>query len=289
MPLSPHYQSLINAFSEWLGLMGYAESSVYGHPRSAAEFMDFLETKEIKRLQKADARVVSAFFAELQTRQNKRRGGTLSPAYLNKYLQALKLLSRYVRESGLDELTIEQSSFSSHTKEQIALSSSEIKRLYEYCGSTPAGLRDRAMLAVYYGCGLRRREGEMLDVNDVLAAQNLLYVRYGKGNRERYVPMSPGVRADLMAWLEKGRPAYDPKDDALLISVRGKRLSGQMAYLRLKALCQKASIQEIGLHGLRHSIATHLLKAGMKLEEVATFLGHSSLESTQIYTHVRNG
>jgi integrase/recombinase XerD len=120
----------------------------------------------------------------------------------------------------------------------------------------------------------------------VLYTQNLLYVRHGKGSRERYVPMSPGVRADLMAWLEKGRPAYSPQDDALLISSRGKRLSGQMMGMRLKQLCKKADIREIGLHGLRHSIATHLLQAGMQLEEVATFLGHSSLASTQIYTHI---
>jgi integrase/recombinase XerD len=280
------HDTLLASFAEWLSLMGYVESSTYGYPRHVKDFLLFLEKKQIK-IQEADARSVSAFFVQLEKRPHKRSKGKLSVSYLNKHIQSLKLFSRYLRESSLGNLSVEQEYYANQPKEPLFLVRSEIELLYAQSGSAPSGLRDRAMLAVFYGCGLRRSEGEKLDVSDVLYTQNLLYVRHGKGSRERYVPMSPGVRGDLMAWLEKGRPAYSPQDEALLVSARGKRLSGQMMAMRLKQLCKKADIREIGLHGLRHSIATHLLQAGMKLEEVATFLGHSSLASTQIYTHIR--
>ncbi len=280
------HSTLLASFAEWLGLMGYAESSMYGHPRAVKEFLIFLENKSLK-LQEADAELVSVFFIQLEKRPHKRSKGKLSANYLNKHIQSLKLFSRFLRESDLGHLPVEQAYYVRQSKTPIVLVRSEIKLLYEQSGSAPSGLRDRAILAVFYGCGLRRNEGENLDVADVLYTQNLLYVRHGKGSRERYVPMSPGVRADLMAWLEKGRPAYNPQDDSLLISAQGKRLSGQMMGIRLKELCKQADIREVTLHSLRHSIATHLLQAGMKLEEVSTFLGHSSLESTQIYTHIK--
>ena len=156
------------------------------------------------------------------------------------------------------------------------------------------GLRDRAMMAVYYGCGLRRNEGVSLDVSDVLIKEKLLYVQKGKGYRERYVPMSEAVKEDLENYIHVGRNClltYGPqiKEQALFLSIRGKRMDGNSLIMRLKELVKVARINKsIGLHTLRHSIATHLLQSGMALENVSRFLGHQSLESTQIYTHMVN-
>ncbi|MBL6447629.1 tyrosine-type recombinase/integrase [Fulvivirga sp. 29W222] len=149
------------------------------------------------------------------------------------------------------------------------------------------------MLSVYYGCGLRRSEGVALNLSDINLDKNLLHVRKGKNYKERHVPISPASRRHLTQYIYDHRNTLlrYPQTDALFLSKRGTRLQGQSMILRLKALQQQSDsttlrAKEIGLHTLRHSIATHLLHSGMKLENISLFLGHSSLESTQIYTHL---
>jgi len=116
-------------------------------------------------------------------------------------------------------------------------------------------------------------------------------VRKGKNYKERYVPMTEAIKADLENYIYQAREQLqsfkETKNEALFISLKGTRLCGNSLLDRLKKLVKEAKIQkEIGLHTLRHSIATHLLQSGLSLEEVSQFLGHSSLESTQIYTHL---
>ncbi len=118
-----------------------------------------------------------------------------------------------------------------------------------------------------------------------------MHVRKGKGYKERFVPITAGGIQHLQNYLYDARPYFcNDKNEAFFVTQSGKRLGGTMMLIRLKQLIQltnnAALIQkEIHLHTLRHSIATHLLQNGMKLERIKEFLGHSSLESTQIYTH----
>jgi len=121
----------------------------------------------------------------------------------------------------------------------------------------------------------------------------LLYVREGKGAKRRVVPMSKQVQDDLKTYAYKERKALcpptggKPGETAFLIGHTGMRMSGDRAGKILKELLEKAEInREITLHSLRHSIATHLLEAGLDVENVREFLGHSHLESTQIYTRI---
>ena len=150
------------------------------------------------------------------------------------------------------------------------------------------------MLAVYYGCGLRRNEGVHLNLSDIDFDRSLLYVRKGKNHKERLVPISQASVKYLQAYIYDHRPELlrSGKSDALFIGYNhGTRMQGQSLLVRLKRLVLQTDSpelieKEVGLHTLRHSIATHLLAAGMKLESISRFLGHSSLESTQIYTHL---
>jgi site-specific recombinase XerD len=177
-----------------------------------------------------------------------------------------------------------------HQLVKTILTKQEIQQLYQVADQTVLGLRDRAILSVYYGCGLRRNEGVNLDVTDIQPDTNKILVRKGKGYKERFVPMTLAVKADLENYMLYARAilsAGKTDETAFFVNVKGTRLSGNMIYERLQQLKEKAGIiKDIGLHTLRHSIATHLLKDGMKIEMVSRFLGHSSLESTQIYTHL---
>ncbi|MBU0763610.1 MAG: tyrosine-type recombinase/integrase, partial [Bacteroidetes bacterium] len=120
------------------------------------------------------------------------------------------------------------------------------------------------------------------------------YVRKTKNNYERYVPMSRGVICDLERYLYDARPILlieGSNDTALFISERGGRISAFSMDKRLEQLKKKTVVlhhRPAGLHALRHSIATHLLQRGMEQENIALFLGHRSLDSTQVYTHIVN-
>ncbi|MEQ9006631.1 MAG: tyrosine-type recombinase/integrase, partial [Ekhidna sp.] len=141
---------------------------------------------------------------------------------------------------------------------------------------------------------LRRSEGVALDVVDVNFDRSVLHVRKGKNYKERFVPVSKTNLKYLSDYIYDHRPELlkGSKSDALFIGSNTiKRMQGQSLFVRLKRLQYYTGNvdlieKEIGLHTLRHSIATHLLKAGMKLESISRFLGHGSLESTQIYTHI---
>ena len=123
----------------------------------------------------------------------------------------------------------------------------------------------------------------------MLPDKNLLYIRKAKGGKQRYVPMVGQVKKDIISYLETTRPMLMDKQlhEVFFIGITGKPFSGSGLYERVRKLVEQVGIEKkIGLHTLRHSIATHLLASGMKLSEIAKFLGHSSLESTQIYTHI---
>ena len=140
--------------------------------------------------------------------------------------------------------------------------------------------------------GLRRNEGVHVDVPDINFDRSILHVRKGKAYKERLVPISKTSLKHLEEYIYDHRPILQTgNNQALFLSHQGQRVQGQTLNLRLRYLVSKTEIpelqeKEIGLHTLRHSIATHLLQAGMKLESISRFLGHSSLESTQIYTHL---
>lgn len=281
-------------FREWLGVLGYAETSVYGMPNHIREFLAYLEQQALLDIKAITPEIVDDYFDTLRHRINTRRGGGLSNSYLNKHLQALKRFSTYLRETEQGGFLIEVRTAKSERIIKDVLTVKDVLLLFKATEDDPLGLRDRALLSIYYGCGLRRTEGIQLDMDDVMFKRQLLYIRKGKGYTERYVPIKGNMIHYLADYINNGRTALlkeERQSEALLLNIRGKRISGQSMFLRLKRLQQltgdtKLMQKDIGLHSLRHSIATHLLMQGMKLERIAQFLGHRSIESTQIYAHI---
>ena len=146
---------------------------------------------------------------------------------------------------------------------------------------------DRAILSLYYGCGLRSKEGINLEPKELDFNKRLLYVKPSKNYQSRYVPMSQKVITDLKEYQEFAREVINPNSKYLLVGKTSLQVNGQFLNSRLKTLQEKANInKKASLHSLRHSIATHLLQQGMELEYIGDFLGHKRLDSTQIYTHI---
>ena len=152
----------------------------------------------------------------------------------------------------------------------------------------PLALRDRLIVELLYATGIRVSELCGLDVDDIDTGRRVLRV-LGKGNKQRTVPFGKPALAALNAWLSDGRPALVTGDSgpALLVGPRGKRLDPRQARTVVhQTVGAVDGAPDIGPHGLRHSAATHLLEGGADLRIVQELLGHSSLATTQLYTHV---
>jgi integrase/recombinase XerD len=304
--INPSFRYLEQSFKEWLDIMGYAPSSVYAMPLHVRELLHYLESKGINNIKELDAHHIKAHYNKLKERSNTRYGGGLSNNHLNKHIQALRKFTDYLRQVG--RLTLPEFSIRNEEADAKAipvLTEEEIQLLFKITYKTSPHYnlsaaqveamqaRDRAMLAIFYGCGLRRNEAVNVDVGDINFDRALVHVRKGKNYKERFVPISKASLKYLQEYIYDHRPELlrGGKTEALFLSMQCKRLNGQTMWLRLKYLqhqTENADLieKEIGLHTLRHSIATHLLQAGMELESIARFLGHSTLESTQIYTHL---
>ncbi|MBL7888011.1 MAG: tyrosine-type recombinase/integrase [Bacteroidia bacterium] len=296
---SESFRYVEKSFGEWLDILGYAEYTVYSMPNYIREFLYHLEQQGKTQLSQINNKVIKEYYNELKQRPNARRGGGLSNNYLNKHLQAMHKFCDYLRQSGrliLPKLNIHRQE--KDAQEVNTITQEEIEQLYKACESgnpwlEKYDLRDKAMLAVLYGCGLRRNEAYHLDVSDILFDRRLVHVRKGKNYKERFVPIGKTNLSYLQNYIYESRPEFvkGKKESALFISTQKKRMQGQSMLQRLKLLTVRTENftlmeKNIGLHTLRHSIATHLLENGMSLESIARFLGHSSLESTQIYTHL---
>ena len=170
------------------------------------------------------------------------------------------------------------------------LSVEQVSRLLETPKATPIGLRDRALLEVLYGAGLRASEVLALRLQDI--DFDVGFVRtIGKGDKERVVPLGRKALEALRAYNERGRPqlggAGTLKAPEVFLNRRGRRLSRQGLHLLIKHHAREAGLPgDVSAHTLRHSFATHLLEGGADLRAVQEMLGHADLSTTQIYTHV---
>lgn len=295
------YEHLEKAFAEWLDILGYSQMSTYNMPSIIREFLHFLESKQINQITGLKQNHYKAYFHHINSRMNQKRGGGLSNNYINKHIQALEKLYEFLVHKGvhdvppvtLRQLKLDKGNITVLTQEEIQAfyelshqdTTSEIQEAIQS--------RDRTMLTIFYGCGLRRNEGVHLSVDDLNFDRRIVHVKRGKNNKERFVPFSKTSGKYLQEWVYDYRSKLikDNTISSLFIGRSGKPIRGGSLYLRVKILQQQLddpSIQSksIGLHTLRHSIATHLLENGMDLRKIQRFLGHNSLESTEIYTHL---
>ena len=154
--------------------------------------------------------------------------------------------------------------------------------------SEPEGQRNRAILEVLYSCGLRVSELISLRISDLFFDESFIRV-IGKGDKQRLVPIGEPAMQAVKLYLSQTRRAYVSKkaEDILFLNRRGGKLSRQMIFLMIKSQCEKAGItKEISPHTFRHSFATHLVENGADLRAVQQMLGHESIITTEIYTHI---
>lgn len=296
------YIHLLKAFTEWLDILGYAQGTIYNIPNYNREFLYFLEQNKICQLSAIEHKHIKNYHNHLLSRQSEREGGALSSNYINGHLFALEKFFEFLRHKGvknLPEINIRRLEIEKFKREILTIE--EIKELYKIIEQqeciTPKqealNHLDKVILAVYYGCGLRNSEGRALCLEDINLDTQVLIVKKGKGNKQRLIPFNKAVKDCLTRWVYEYRMMLikDKTEPHLLVSSLGKPIAGCTIGGRLRRILLQSnniSIKEknISVHSLRHSIATHLLAGGMDIQKVQKFLGHSCLDTTEIYTHL---
>lgn len=261
---------------------GLSKHTIAAYRRDLTGYLGVLEARGVTDASSISVDDVAAFRASLADRG-------LAPASVARHLSAVKALHRWLVDEriAIDDVAKDQRPPKQPSRLPKAISVSQMQRLLEtVVGDDPASLRDRALLELLYATGARVSELIALDVDDV--ADALVKVT-GKGAKQRLVPVGSYARAAIDAWLVRGRAALAAKGrggPALLLGARGGRLSRQAAWDIIQRVAEEAQVPHVSPHTFRHSFATHLLEGGADVRVVQELLGHASVATTQIYTHV---
>lgn len=276
-------------FKQWMQRLGYAEATITSYTRLLVDFLQWLPSQQIEELTHTHHSDIENYIKQLHRKKNKLFGGALSSSYIQGHLNVIRLLDKYLQLTGEGKILKGKIPVEKQIKKhRTILTQLEIQELYKATDNSFTGYMDRAILSLYYGCGLRSGEGERIKLRHIYYEKGLLYVLPGKNGKSRYVPINHKIKQDFKDYEKHSRPWMIKGDyENFIIGSFGNPMKGSSMGERIKKLVEKAGIEkQISLHGLRHSIATHLLQQGMPLEQISRFLGHTSLDSTQIYTRL---
>jgi integrase/recombinase XerC len=264
--------------------------TVRGYVTDAVWLLDHLVRRGGEQAHDLDLATLRSWLAQGRTRGHSR-------ATTARHAASARSFTAWLRRSGLTPEDVGLRLVSPKARRTLpdVLAPEQARAVLEHAvreepaaGEEPAALRDALVLELLYASGIRVSELVGLDVDDVDRGRRLLRV-LGKGRKERSVPYGVPAEAALDAWLTRGRPALatSTSGPALLLGMRGGRLDQREARRIVHAASAAVpGAPDIGPHGLRHSAATHVLEGGADLRSVQELLGHASLATTQIYTHV---
>lgn len=263
---------------------GLAANSLESYARDLQVFSEFLAESGISRFNEVDTVLLLSWLIRLQSRG-------LSPRSRARHLISVRgfytflLREAVVATNPVSLIDIPKTGL--HLPQ--ILSVEDVEKLMDTPDTTnPRGLRNAAMLEVLYGAGLRVSELIMMKIQDANLEAGFVRI-FGKGSKERVVPIGSLARRKTCAWLDSGRSLLlgSHKSQYLFVANKGKPMTRQGFWKLLKNHARIAGIQSnVTPHTLRHSFATHLLAGGADLRSVQSMLGHSDISTTQVYTHI---
>jgi integrase/recombinase XerD len=299
-----HYKKIHEQYVRWIDILGYSASSIKGFDKRIEEFFGWLEYHKILSITDVTQKHINTYFEYLQTRPNRKYKGTLlSQSQLNQNFNAVNKLCEFLHQNGMDNAPMAiNKMIKINQVERIRkvkpFTQNEIKELYDCIDNAFDYIKQytvrewkkeqvKLAFALFYGCGLRLSEGMKLTIKDIDFDRKMIFVHQGKNYKDRLVPMSDGVYRIIENYVYNFRSRKKTNHNRLFLC---KFMAIRRSLEAVKNSCKNPEIQKkrIYPHILRHSIATHLLENGATFENIAKFLGHSSLVSTQIYTHIVN-
>lgn len=270
-PLESTGEAALATFERWLAQKRYSKSTQTTYTEAVRLFLRYWQQAGKTELNAFTSNDINAFNHDYII------GNGYSRSYQNQVVNALKLFFKTIEGLRLSPDAIERPR-REHRLPHV-LSKEDVKRLLEQT----VNAKHRTMLSLIYACGLRRGELLALKLSDIDGDRKVLWVRGGKGAKDRMIPLSDKVLVMLRTYYK----GYRPKLWLFEGEREGERYGERSLQLVFKRAAEKAAIQKAAtLHWLRHSYATHLLESGTDLRYIQELLGHKSSRTTEIYTHV---
>ena len=267
------FESDLKAFFSYLeSERRYSPHTIAAYRRDLAVFMVFSREQGLDAWRRFEDRHVRAFVASQH-----RKG-----------LSALRTLFNYLCRHGRADINPAQGVPAPRAPRRLpeTLGVDQLESLLAFPGDDALACRDRAVMELFYGCGLRLSELTGLDLGDIDWQQATVTVT-GKGRKQRRVPFGAKAEQALKQWLKHRSLQADHEQRALFVSRNGRRISNSSIQLRLKKRAQQQGVRvSLHPHMLRHSFASHILESSGDLRAVQELLGHANLSTTQIYTHL---
>ncbi len=283
------YEQEVLNYKIHLEILGYSLATIKEKYLYLKAFFKYLEENKIFTLEEIQSKDIAGYYKTLQQKRNRITGELITSESIQGRMRVIQKYFSYLMETGTllkDPASAFIFSSENHVRERIIFTQRQIRELYE----VTENLQERTILNLAYGCGLR--VGELVRINreDINLKENVVIVEKGKNNKRRLIPITEKVKEELQEFI-----TVQSTEDALFLNTENRRMQSDSFVRILKRLLletefgKKLTTQElrkIGIHTLRHSIATHLLENGMKLEQIQYFLGHDHIETTEIYTHI---
>ncbi len=268
LPLNPDFEPVLDAFDRFLHSKRYSDRTVKVYRETLRVFFRFVQPTDLREVSNDD---LIRFNNDYILKHG------FSQSYQNQVVNAVKLFYGAMYQHRM-ELDLVHRPRREKTLPNV-LSKEEVKAILE----APKNLKHRAMLALIYGCGLRRSELLNLRPISIQSSRNLLLIKQSKGKKDRVVPMSNKMIEMLREYYKAYRPTYWLFEG----QTAGSQYSARSLQLVLNQAIEKAKLNKpVSLHWLRHSYATHLLERGTDIRYIQELLGHASSKTTEIYTHV---
>lgn len=275
-------EEVLAEFNTYIKIKGYKTGHGKQYQKAVKEFITH---QHIHAPSAIKNKHLQDYFKHLTTRPSK-RGGTLSVSSINHHLFGIRIFIEWLLQTGqIKRGLLVPNNLKREAKEEPTLTQKQVQILYGNCKTK----LEKSILSLGYGCGLRRSEIEKLNTHDISYIKERLIVREGKFHKRRELPLTPTICHHLKEYLTKERPKHNKNTTkAFLLTRLGTRLKGNEINGKLKRIIERAGNMEIqnkniSLHHLRHSIATHLAENGASIEFIQEFLGHSLIDTAQIY------
>ena len=276
----------ISKFYDYLRLeKQVARNTFVSYEFDLTRYREFLRRSDIESAQKVKENNISGFIKFLHSRN-------LAPRSIARSVSAIRGFHRFLagEDETQDDPTQNVDSVKRTKNLPDVLSVHQIDQIFEQPDTRiPLGIRDRAILETLYATGMRVSELVDLNQSSLMVDENLVLV-YGKGSKERLVPIGRSARNWIKRYQKESRPLYARKGkslDAIFLNAHGSRLTRQAIWEIIRKYSNAAGIKKhVHPHTLRHSFATHLLEGGADLRAVQEMLGHADISTTQIYTHI---
>lgn len=261
------YDTIVNKFGNWMLQQRYSESSITTYTSVIKIFLRHYENKNLDEITEKDI---------IRFNQDYILANGFSVTFQNQLISALKLFYRKYQNKNLDLANLERPKKYKYLPEVLSIK--EVESLL----SATSNLKHKILLSIIYSAGLRIGEALSIRLRNIDSERMMIHLMHAKGNKDRYVPLSPKLLILIREYIKLYKPKY-----YLFEGRFGRKYSQSSARSILKKALQKTSISKrVTLHTLRHSYATHLLESGTDIRYIQELLGHASPKTTMIYTHV---